>query len=338
VQPPLKDQLAGSKTSGERPVPVAQSVADPHHHLWDLGRNKYPWLQERLLAPRLEGDIRPIAEDYLLKDYLADVRNQNVVKSVHVECGWDPSDPVGETDWLQGMADKHGFPHGIVARATLDAPDVEQILEGHARYKNVRGIRHAINWHPDPAKTYVDRPDLIKTEVWRRGFGLLRRFNLSFDLQLYPAQMADAAALAHAYPDVLIILNHAGMPVDRNEEGIRLWRNGMQELAAAPNVVVKISGLGTVDPTWTVESIRPFVLQTIEAFGVARSMFASNFPVDKLYSDFDTLYAAFREITAPFSAEERRMLFYDNAARYYRLSDVSEPTIKQAPSYASFSL
>ena len=96
-------------------MPVAQSVIDPHHHLWDLGRNKYPWLQEHLLAPRLEGDVSPIAKDYLLKDYLADVRNQNVVKSVHIETGWDPSNPVGETEWLQQMADKHGFPHGIVA-------------------------------------------------------------------------------------------------------------------------------------------------------------------------------------------------------------------------------
>jgi predicted TIM-barrel fold metal-dependent hydrolase len=338
VQAPLENQLAGRKTGGERSVPVAQSVIDPHHHLWDLGRNKYPWLQEHLLAPRLEGDVRPIAKDYLLKDYLADARSQNVVKSVHIETGWDPSDPVGETEWLQQMADKHGFPHGIVARATLDAPDVEQILEGHARHKNVRGIRHAINWHHDPAKTYVNRPDLVSTDAWRRGFSLLRRFGLSFDLQLYPAQMADAAALAHANPDVLIILNHAGMPVDRNEEGLRLWRRGMQELAAAANVVVKISGKGTVDRNWTVESIRPFVLQTIEAFGVSRCMFASNFPVDKLFSDFDTLYAAFREITAPFSAEERRMLFHDNAARYYRLLNVSERTLNPPPSYEPLSL
>ena len=319
-------------------MPVAQFVIDPHHHLWDLGRNKYPWLQEHLLKPRLEGDVSPIAKDYLLKDYLADARNQNVVKSVHIETGWDPSNPVGETEWLQQVADKHGFPHGIVARATLDSPDVEQILEGHARYKNIRGIRHAINWHPDPAKSYVNRPDSIRTDAWRHGFGLLRRFGLSFDLQLYPAQMADAAALARAYPDVLIILNHAGMPVDRNEEGLRLWRRGMQELAAAANVVVKISGLGTVDWNWTVESIRPFVLQTIEAFGVSRCMFASNFPVDKLFSDFDTLYAAFREIAAAFSAEERRMLFHDNAARYYRILDVSARTLNPAPSYAPLSL
>jgi predicted TIM-barrel fold metal-dependent hydrolase len=296
-----------------------EPVIDAHHHLWDLQNNSYPWLQERPLKPRLEGNIEPIAKDYLLKDYLDDIRNQNVVKSVHVQTGWDPADPVGETRWLQGVADQHGYPHGIVARATLDAPDVEKVLEGHLRYKNLRGIRHMINWHSDPAKTYVDRPDLVTTSAWRRGFALLQRFDLSFDLQLYPAQMADAATLAHANPETLIILNHAGMPVDRDEEGIRHWRQGIRQLASAPNVVVKISGLGTVDWTWTVESIRPFVWQAIEAFGVSRCMFASNFPVDKLFSDFDTLYDSFREITTSFSADERRKLFHDNAARYYRL-------------------
>ena len=297
----------------------AQPVIDVHHHLWDLKQNRYPWLQANPLELRLEGDIRPIAKDYLLEDYLADTASQNVVKSVHVECGWDPRNPVGETEWLQQLADKRGYPHGIVGRAMLDAPDVEQILEGHARYKHIRGIRHIVNWHPDPVKTYVNRPDLIMTKAWRHGFSLLQRFGLSFDLQLYPAQMADAVQLARAFPNVLIILNHAGMPVDRDDEGIRRWQRGMRALAATPNVVVKISGLGTVDWKWTVESVRPLVLETIEAFGVSRCMFASNFPVDKLYSDFDTLYGAFRKITESFSADECRMLFHDNAARYYRL-------------------
>ena len=154
----------------------SQPVIDPHHHLWDLGQNRYPWLQADALAPRLEGDIRPIAKDYLLDDYLADTHNQNVVKSVHVETGWDPSDPVGETAWLQRLAEKRGYPHGIVGRATLDAPVVEKTLEGHARHRNLRGIRHAVNWHPNAAKSYVSRPDLIRTDAWRHGFGLLQRF------------------------------------------------------------------------------------------------------------------------------------------------------------------
>jgi predicted TIM-barrel fold metal-dependent hydrolase len=271
------------------------------------------------LAPRLEGDIEPIAKTYGIEDYLADVQNQSVVKSAHVECGWDPDDPVGETAWLQSVADKYGFPHGIVARAELDAPDIEKILAGQAQYKNVRGIRHIVCWHRDPVKSYGCRPNLLSDSQWRRGFALLQKFGFSFDLQLYPLQMAEGVDLARSYPETLIILDHAGMPVDRDEEGIRTWREGLGGFAATPNVVVKISGLGAFDWRWTVDSLRPFVLETIDTFGIDRCMFASNFPVDKLYSDFDTLYGAFHSITRDFSPDEKRRLFHDNAQRYYRL-------------------
>jgi predicted TIM-barrel fold metal-dependent hydrolase len=314
------DDVTRPASPGDKPERMSPPVIDPHHHLWDLEHNPYPWLQTRPLAPRLEGDIEPIAKTYMLKDYLADVQNQNVVKSVHIECGWDPDDPVGETAWLQSVADQYGFPHGIVARAQLDTPDIEKILGGHAQYKNARGIRHIVCWHRDPVKSYVQRPDLLTDPQWRRGFRLLRRFGFSFDLQLYPSQMTDAAGLAQAHPETLIILDHAGMPVDRDETGIRTWRQGMGALAALPNVVSKISGLGAFDWRWSADSIRPFVLETIEIFGVSRCMFASNFPVDKLYSDFDSLYAAFHSITAGFSAAEKQMLFHDNAIRYYRLA------------------
>jgi predicted TIM-barrel fold metal-dependent hydrolase len=294
-------------------------IIDPHHHLWDLERNRYPWLQTRPLPPSVAGDLSPIARSYRLEDYQADIRAYNVVKSVHVECGWDPADPVGETAWLQSVADAHGFPHGIVARAPLDAPDIGRLLEAHAAFRNVRGIRHIVNWHHDPAKTFVARPDLLTDSAWLGGFRLLKQHGLSFDLQLYPSQMHDGARLAQAHPDTLIVLNHAGMPVDRDEDGMAQWRAGMRQLASAPNVVAKISGLGMTDWHWTADTIRSFVLETIDIFGVERCMFASNFPVDKLYSSFNKLYEAFDRITAEFSAKERRQLFCDNAARCYRL-------------------
>jgi predicted TIM-barrel fold metal-dependent hydrolase len=142
---------------------------------------------------------------------------------------------------------------------------------------------------------------------------------LSFDLQLYPSQMADAAALAATHGDTMIILNHAGMPVDRDAEALSLWRTGMRALATQPNVWVKISGLGMVDWRWTEDSIRPFVLETIEIFGPDRCMFASNFPVDKLYSSFDVLYDAFKRIVSDFSIGERRKLFSDTALAVYRI-------------------
>jgi predicted TIM-barrel fold metal-dependent hydrolase len=294
-------------------------IVDPHHHLWDLERFSYPWLSALPLPASVAGDVAPIAKSYLLDDYLADAANQNVVKSVHVDAGFDSSQPVEETRWLQSIADQRGFPHGIVARAELHRLDVEATLAAHCQFPNVRGIRHIVNWHPDPAKTYVTKADFLTDPAWRRGFALLKRYNLSFDLQLYPSQMADAAALAAAHGDTMIILNHAGMPVDRDAEALSLWRTGMRALAAQLNVWVKISGLGMVDWRWTENSIRPFVLDTIEIFGPARCMFASNFPVDKLYSSFDVLYETFQRIVSDFSICERRKLFSDTALAVYRI-------------------
>lgn len=295
-----------------------RKIVDAHHHLWDLGRGyHYPWLQDRPLPNGVCGDLTNIARDYVLADFQADTANYDLVKSVHIEAV--SAHPVDETAWLQELADRRGFPHGIVARAELQAPDVEQILAEHKRYANTRGIRHIVNWHRDPRLTFGDRNDLMTDPAWLAGFRLLKKYDLSFDLQLYPSQMADAAELAHRHPDTRIILNHAGMPVDRDPAGLALWRDGMARLAAEENVVAKISGLGMVDWHWNIESIRPFVLGTIDAFGVDRTMFGSNFPVDKLYGSFDDLYGAFESIVTGFSEAEKQKLFHDNAVAYYRL-------------------
>src|SRR5260221_8657316 len=115
--------------------------------------------------------------------------------------------------------------------------------------------------------------------------------------------MAEGVDLARSYPETLIILDHAGMPVDRDEEGIRTWREGLGGFAAPPNVVVKISGLGAFDWRWTVHSLRPFVLETIDTFGIDRCMFANNFSDDKLHWHFDNMYRAFHSITPDFSPD-----------------------------------
>jgi predicted TIM-barrel fold metal-dependent hydrolase len=293
-------------------------IIDPHHHLWDLTLNSYPWLTPPFPV-RFGGDYAPIAQNYLVDDYIRDAAPQKVVKSVHVEAAFDPAHPVEETRWLQSVANKNGFPHGIVAHAELHNPDVEKILAAHCAFPNMRGIRHALNWHPDPTKTFVERPDYMSDASWLRGFRLLKHYGLSFDLMLYPSQLSDATRLAHAHEDTLIVLNHTGMPVDRDPEALALWRSGMKELATAPNVRVKISGLGMVDWHWTEQSIKPFVMDTIEFFGVDRCMFASNFPVDRLYSSYADLYQAFRNLVRDFSIGERRRLFAETAETVYRL-------------------
>lgn len=307
------------------PVPIANlRIVDPHFHLWDLARGPYPWLTSGPLWDGISGDITSIAHSYLFDDYMRDQGRWKVTQSVHVEAGYDPQDPVGETRWLQAIADEHTMPNGIVAAAALHQPGVERILAAHCEFANVRGVRHCVNWHGNPAKTVVDRPDLLTDAAWLAGFRLLEKYDLSFDLQLYPSQMQDAARLAARHPQTRIILNHAGMPIDRNRAGIASWHSGMKALAAQPNASVKISGLGMVDWNWNIESIRPFVLSTIDYFGVDRCMFASNFPVDRLYSSFERLYDAFAALVRDFTHGEQRRLFGATAARIYRLSEFAE--------------
>lgn len=292
-------------------------IVDAHHHLWDLGRGyNYPWLQDEQSGEGLLGVIAPIARDYKLPAYRADTANYELVKSVHIEAV--PADAAEETHWLQGVAETGGFPHAIVARVELQKPEAERAIAEHRRFANLRGIRHIVNWHANPQWSFTDH-DFLTDDAWLKGFPLLKKYDLSFDLQLYPNQMPEAAKLACAHPETLIILNHAGMPVERDASGISAWRSGMKALAACDNVAAKISGLGMVDHRWSKESIRPFVLETIEIFGADRAMFGSNFPVDRLYGSFDALYGAFESIVSGFTEAEQAKLFHDNARRFYRI-------------------
>lgn len=290
-----------------------RQIVDAHHHLWDLDHGyAYPWLQDVATGEGMLGNLAPIAKSYGVADYLADTAGYDVVKSVHIEAV--PLDMVAETRWLSGLDAR--LPNAIVARTELNSPDAEAVLAAQAAFPQVKGIRQIVNWHADGRYTFTPR-DLLEDTTWQAGYALLRKYGLSFDMQLYPGQMAAAYELARRHPDTLIIVNHTGMPVDRDAAGLALWRDGIRKLATADNVAVKISGLGMVMHDWTAETIRPFVLDTIDAFGTDRVMFSSNFPVDRLYSSFGTLYGAFENIVSGFSEAEQDQLFCRNAERWY---------------------
>lgn len=293
-------------------------LVDPHVHLWDLQQLHYPWLTGPFDSDNPNGSVEPIAVDYPLDAYLADAGRWDVRGIVHIDAGADPADALKETQWLQAMAEERGMPNGIVAFAALDDPEVETLLAAHVTHKNVRGIRHIINWHPDPARSYSPA-DVTTTSAWMRGFGLLKKFGLSFDLQAYPGQFTHLAALIAKHPDTQVILNHTGMALPGDADGWGVWRRGMAAFAALPNVAVKISGMGFTWRPWDAEQARPYVLETIALFGTERTMFASNFPTDKLFGSFDRHFDAYDAITADFSADERAALFGGNANRIYRL-------------------
>ena len=295
-------------------------VIDAHHHLCRLSSASYPWLEGPRVV-RYHGDDFPLRRDYLLDDYLADARaldelGARLVGSVHVENG--AADPLGESRWIDEVIGKGPFPSVQVVKVDLAGPDARERLTAHAALPSVRGVRDILNWHPDPVLTHRDRADLMTDPAWLDGFAALSEFGFSFDLQVFSSQLRQAAALAADHGDVPLVLDHVGMPVDRTQDALGQWKRDLAKVAAEPNIMVKISALGTNDHSWTVESIRHIVLDTIEVFGADRCMFASNFPVDGIYGTLDELYTSYSTVTARLDDDERDKLFAANAERIYR--------------------
>jgi predicted TIM-barrel fold metal-dependent hydrolase len=295
-------------------------IIDAHQHFWDFSLGKHPWLRDEPPPPFRYGDTRALRRTYLPADYRRDVSHHRVVRTVYVETEWEATDPIGETRWVERLASLEGIPSAIVAQAWLDRDDVDDVLARQAACALVRGIRHKPAAAASPRTVVTGAVGSMGDPRWRAGYARLARHGLSFDLQAPWWHLEEAAALARAYPDTLIILNHTGLPGDRSPESLGGWRTAMATFAQEPNVAVKISGLGVPGRPWTIESNREVVLRTIELFGVDRAMFASNFPVDGLVATFDTIYTGFRAIVADFSVEDRQRLFHDNAVRWYRLA------------------
>jgi predicted TIM-barrel fold metal-dependent hydrolase len=297
-------------------MPNRLPFIDPHVHLWDLNHIRYPWLMPPFNDDGPNGSVEKIAHNYLLDDYLADTKKWDVRGIVHVDAGAHPEDALAETQWLQTTADKRRMPNAIVAFAALNDPNVETLLAAHAKRPNVRGIRHIVNWHHDPRRSYTDK-DATLDPNWHKGFELLGKHGLSFDLQAYPGQFPALAKLFASHPETPVIINHNGMMV--GETGLDEWRAGMQALALLPNVHVKISGMGFAFRPWNIEQARDYSLETIDMFGTDRAMFASDLPTDKLFGTFDQHLDAYAAIVADFTEHERRALFAGNANRVYKM-------------------
>ena len=295
-------------TDPDRTIPFV----DSHYHLWELGRLEYAWLAEPGVATKTAylGDYRALREDWGPDRLAAAFAGSNVIKAVHVEADHSGPDPVAETAWVARISTRHGMPNAIVAFADLERDDVESMLDRHLAASDlVRGVR--IREHPaDPT-----------TGTFRRSLRALAARGLSYDLNASVDRLASGRAAAIETPDLQVILCHTGDPPRRDPAAFEAWRRAIRGLAEAPNVACKISGLGMGDHAWTVERIRPWVLEAIEAFGVERCMFATNWPVDSLYGSYQRQVDAYRTIIAEVGSSpgEQHALLHGNAERIYRI-------------------
>jgi L-fuconolactonase len=311
-------------------------IVDPHHHLWD--RPGWRYLLDELLAETNSGH-RIVATVFLQ------------CRAMHRADGPEPLRPVGETEFVNGvaaMSASGGFgpTHvcaGIVGHADLmlGAP-VREVLEAHLRAggDRFRGIRHSNAWDASvPRPTNAPQQALLAEANFRAGFAELAPLGLSFDAWMYHPQIPELTALARAFPETAIVLNHIGGPLGvgayagKHDEMVATWSASIRDLAACPNVSVKLGGLGMPltghgfhqqpEPPSSVQladASRPYFDTCIEAFGVERCMFESNFPVDKESFSYAVYWNACKLLTQGASAVEKAALFSGTAARFYRLA------------------
>jgi predicted TIM-barrel fold metal-dependent hydrolase len=332
---PVRDEWLArrSETILEPELPIV----DPHHHLWE--RPGWRYMLDALLADTNSG--------------------HNIMATVFVQCrsmhrahGPEEMKPVGETEFVNGIAamsasggyGKTKLCAGIVGHADLRlGTRVRPVLEAHigAGGGRFRGIRHITAWDADPAlmnPAYAVPPNLMGDATFRQGFACLAPMNLSFDAWLYHPQIDELTSLAQAFPDTRICLNHVGGPLGigayggKRDEVFATWSRAVRALARSTNVFVKLGGMAMringfdfheqADPPSSevlAAAWRPYVETCIDAFGAARCMFESNFPVDKGSYAYAPFWNACKILARGASAAERSDLFSGTATRFYRL-------------------
>jgi predicted TIM-barrel fold metal-dependent hydrolase len=289
---------------------------DAHHHIWRL--NDLPWLSGPQV-PRIFGPYQPICRDYPIEEYRRDIAGCDIVKSIYIQTNWPAGQSLDEAKWVQSVADETGWPHANVAHADLADAGAGPLLKRLVELPATRGIRQQLHWHANAQYRFAPRPDVMNDTDWRRGLSLLADHGLLFELQIFASQMADGAKLAKSFPDTIFVLEHAGMLEDMSPDGWRLWCEGMAALADCPNVNAKLSGLGTFVHGCRDDVVGPIVSETVAMFGADRCFYGSNFPIEKLWTDYATLYRIFRNAIAHLGDAEQAAILHDTAARLYRI-------------------
>lgn len=295
-------------------------IIDPHIHLWDLSMRKHAWLMPSDGSVQALGGLEKLRHDFGVADYLRDSANQDIVATVHIEALWDRADVLGETRWLETLDKSRGIAARYVAAAPFGTPEAPAVIAAQAAFPRVIGIRDILSFHPTiPGKSFAARADIAFDPAWRRDVARLTGHGLLLELMMYPYQLDGVLDLARSLPGLQLVVNHCASPIDRDDEGMRRWRDAVSALGREPNIALKVSNIAAYDPQPTYDSVRAVALHCIESFGAERAMLATDWPVAGLTGGFDEIYDGLRRITADLTPAEQRALFHDNARRFYRL-------------------
>jgi predicted TIM-barrel fold metal-dependent hydrolase len=289
-------------------------------HLWDLHAGTYPWLTDPEVEELPFASIKNLAVDYLLSDYLHDTATIELAGLVHVEAAWDPSNPIGESKWLAKALAEFKKPYSIIAAGNLLKVDFPELLAAHRQASDhVVGVRQILNYHVDPKYTFTDNPEIIFDKTWRKNFAHLGDQAMIFDLQIFPDQASDLAALAAEFSQTKMVINHFIMPLKWDRDGIADWKAELAKLAKHENIAVKLSGLYMYHRNWPREAMNALIDTALELFSPSRVMWGSNFPVDRQFVTLEKLVNDFESSLARHDLATREAVMWKSANSWYGL-------------------
>ena len=276
---------------------------DAHQHFWRYTDAEFGWINDGMAVIRrdfLPSDLKPVLDE----------------SGIHATVAVQARQSLEETEWLLALAKKSPWIEGVVGWVPLIDSDVEATLEKLASNVQLKGVRHVLQAEAD---AYMERAD------FNSGLRLLRKFALTYDLLVFEHQLPAAIALVDRHPDQPIVLDHLAKPRIAAHE-LEPWRTNIRELARRPHVCCKLSGMVTeADFTaWTADDMLPYIETALEAFGPARLMFGSDWPVCTVASTYRRWVDTIQRSIESLSQTERDQIVGLTAASFYKLPPAKE--------------
>jgi len=275
---------------------------DAHQHFWKYDETQYPWIPKG----------SPLHRDWLPRDLAAEQAKAGLHGSIAVQA----RQTIEESRWLLNLSDESSLIHGVVGWVDLRSEKVERDLADLVRHPKFVGVRHVVQDEPED--------DFMLQPAFLRGIEALRQFGLVYDLLIYPRQLAATIELVQTFPEQPFVLDHIAKPLIKAGT-LDPWREQIRELAKAPNVTCKISGMVTEadHQRWRPEDLRPYLDTVFEAFGTDRLMFGSDWPVCLLAASYQQVTNHIEDYTSSLPQSAREAIFGLNAARTYGIDELS---------------
>ena len=285
---------------------------DAHLHVWDADRLVYPWLADPAVRDALGARYLPL-------DLARDAAGLPLEATVHVQAEMDHAvDPAIETKWLAELRGDSGFPDVCVGYADLTASDLGMVLDRHQDHPFFRGIRQEAWFDPHSIRADIPRHNMLDDPRWETGLKELARRSLSFDLLIFAHQLAQAKSIFTRHADLRVVLDHCAMPPLDDSVALGNWDRDLRTFAKeVPRSCIKISGLAMLAPDRPFAGMADIVARCLDAFGPARCMLASNFPVDRPGRSYRDLWSTYAELAASLGTDERDRLFSGTAGEFY---------------------